>query len=70
MEIQTIHLYREKEMDTDMSPKSDEQVFRATDYFDCLIAKKRTLTDILPSRDCMSNSICMITESILWSTEL
>lgn len=45
MEIQTIHLYREKEMDTDMSPKSDEQVFRATDYFDCLIAKKRTLTD-------------------------
>lgn len=41
MEIQTIHLYR----DTDIKLKDNERMFRATDYFDCLIAKERTLDD-------------------------
>lgn len=43
MEIQTIHLYRD--MDTDIQLKGNERMFRATDYFDCLIAKERTLDD-------------------------
>lgn len=43
MEIQTIHLYR----DTDKKVRAGkgEQIFAATDYFDCLIAKKRKLND-------------------------
>ncbi len=47
MEIQTIHLYRDT--DRDIEPEKDDKVFRATDYFDRLIAKERRLLDTFSS---------------------
>lgn len=47
MEIQTIHLYRDTDRDIELG--KDDKVFRATDYFDSLVAKKRNLTDTFSS---------------------
>ncbi len=47
MEIQTIHLYRDT--DRDIEQEKDDKVFRATDYFDRLIAKERRLIDTFSS---------------------
>lgn len=47
-EIQTIHLYRDTEKDMKLK-ETKERFFRATDYFDCLIAKERKLSDTFGS---------------------
>lgn len=74
MEIQTIHLYRDT--DKDIEVEKNDQVFRATDYFDCLIAKERKLTNTFSSimnlgqDDIVKNDTAMQSYTLYFSEDM
>lgn len=74
MEIQTIHLYRDT--DKDIKVEENDRVFRATDYFDCLVAKERTLTDTfcsimnLEQDDVVKNDTAMQSYTLYFSEDM
>lgn len=74
MEIQTIHLYRDT--DKDMQLEEKDQIFRATDYFDCLVAKERKLSDTFSSimnleqDDIVKNDTAMQSYTLYFSKDM